>query len=137
MNLVHRSVLCLVVLLGCGWVAGCSGSGPRSVSGKVTLDGQDVAEGAIDFMPADGKSPTASGIIKNGRYEATVPVGSYRVVIKSPKVVGKKPRYKTPDSPMDDIIEERIPKKFNSESKLVREIDGKTTEVDFELKTKE
>ena len=133
MNGVRLSVLCFVALLG----SGCSGGGKQALSGKVSLDGEAVAEGKIDFLPTDGKSTTASGIIKQGRYEATVPVGSFLVKIYSSKVVGKHKRYNTPDSPMDDTVKEWIPEKFNKQSKLVREIDGKTTELDFELKTKE
>jgi hypothetical protein len=138
MKPVERSVLCFVLMLGSCSGIGCSGNAKQaSINGKVTLDGVAVPKGSIRFIPKDGKSTTAGGIIKDGRYEATVPVGSVSVEIYSPKVVGKRKRYETPDSPIDDILGERMPAKFNKQSKLVREIDGRSSEVDFELKTKD
>jgi hypothetical protein len=124
-------VLCAV---GCG-----GGSGKGRIHGKVTLDEQPVTEGSIDFLPVDGKTPTASGIIKDGAYTAEVPYGSKRVVIKAPKEVGKQPRAaEGPDSTGErPIYKESIPAQYNTQSQLIREITASSSEIDFPLKTKE
>ena len=37
--------------------------------GRVTLDGEPLAHGTIAFLPADGKGPTAGGLVTAGGYE--------------------------------------------------------------------
>ena len=46
--------------------AGCGGG--AAVSGNVTYDGQPVENGAITFVSADGKGPTAGAQISEGFY---------------------------------------------------------------------
>src|SRR5262245_31539415 len=107
------------------WVAaGCSGSGPRmgEVTGSVTVDGKPAESGAISFFPLDGKSPTAGGMIKDGRYTAKVPVGNAKVEIRVPKVVGKKKLYDRPDSPEQPILQEVLPPKYNDQTELKFEV---------------
>ncbi len=53
-------VLALCLVPGCGK--------PSSVSGRVTYEGENVADGTITFLPADGKGPSAGGKITDGRY---------------------------------------------------------------------
>jgi hypothetical protein len=48
-------------------LSGCSGGAAR-VTGEVTYEGQPVGDGAISFLPADGKGPTAGGPIVAGQY---------------------------------------------------------------------
>jgi hypothetical protein len=45
-------------------VAGCGGPPQARVRGRVTLDGEPLAHGTIAFLPADGKGPTAGGIVR-------------------------------------------------------------------------
>jgi hypothetical protein len=125
------SCCCLAFLL----FAGCGPSdGMVQVSGTVSLDGQPLDKGAITFTPTDGKSPTAGATIEAGKYTTRVPKGTSKVSITSPKEVGKRKLYNTPDSPETPIIEERIPAKYNQTTELTREINGDAT-LDFELKT--
>lgn len=58
----------LLALGGCALlaVAGCGSS--TGASGNVTYDGRPVERGAISFLPADGRGPTAGGEIRDGRY---------------------------------------------------------------------
>src|SRR5205807_395611 len=49
-------------------VAGCNAPTTASVTGTVTYAGQPVGDGAITFLPADGKGPAAGGKITAGRY---------------------------------------------------------------------
>jgi hypothetical protein len=132
-----RSLCCLFAF--CAFVvAGCNSDVTRvAVKGKVTLDGKSVEKGLVSFVPADGKSPTGKGgEIVDGHYSAQVVPGDVIVKISSPKVVGKKKRYDTPDSPVDDVTEEAIPKKYNEESTLKEKIDANRKEIDFALTTK-
>ena len=46
---------------------GCGGSA-SGVSGSVAFEGQPVANGAISFLPEDGKGPVVGGPITAGRY---------------------------------------------------------------------
>lgn len=61
-----------------GWLAaavvlvaltGCGGRPQGMARGRVTVDGEPLAHGTIAFLPADGKGPTAGGIVKDGQYE--------------------------------------------------------------------
>lgn len=60
-------VVALVVTVG---VPGCRRSiETASVSGRIVLDGQPVANGTIAFLPTDGKGPTAGAVVADGAYE--------------------------------------------------------------------
>jgi hypothetical protein len=50
-------------------VGGCGGPPQARARGRVTLDGEPLAHGTIAFLPADGKGPTAGGIVTAGGYE--------------------------------------------------------------------
>ena len=138
--MINRSGICCVIWFTLGAVllgAGCNnGSAKAKIHGKVTLDGQPVPTGSIAFLPADGKGQTAGAIIKDGAYEAEVPVGSMRVEIHYPKVVGKRKLYDTPDSPTVDRTEEQIPAKYNTQSQLTETITTKRSEINFEMESK-
>ena len=49
--------------------AGCGGPPLALARGRVTLDGEPLAHGTIAFIPADGKGPTAGGLVTAGGYE--------------------------------------------------------------------
>ncbi len=48
------------------FTVGCGGS--TVVSGTVTYNGEPVANGSIQFLPEDGKGPSAGGMITGGKY---------------------------------------------------------------------
>lgn len=120
-----------------GLFVGCSSEPSRvSIRGKVTLDGKSLEKGLVEFLPADGKTPTAKGgVIVDGEYTADVVPGDVLVKIHSSKVVGKKKRYDTPDSPIDEVTEEAIPKKYNEETTLKEKITADRKEINFDLKS--
>jgi hypothetical protein len=103
------------------------------VTGMVTLDGQPVEAGAVRFVPVDGASPTGGAPIKAGRYEATVSPGAMRVEITAPKVVGQRKTYDTPDSPVEDVVEEMIPARYNLKTELTVEVKSGKQSQDFKL----
>lgn len=131
---VGASFVGLVLILS---LPGC-GDNKSVVQGRVTLDGEPLAGGVVEFFPKDGKSPSGKpGMIKDGTYEASdVPVGTVRVEIHWAKVVGKKKAFDMPESPMIDELKEVVPAKYNTQSKLVKEIIPGRNKIDFELTSK-
>ena len=118
-------------------VAGCGADdGTADVSGTVSFEGKPIENGSINFIATDGKG-TGGGVIKDGKYAATkVPVGPAKVQISGSKVVGKKKAYNTPDSPMQDITAEMLPKKYNEQTELTFEVKPGKNEKNFELSPK-
>src|SRR5262245_15814682 len=111
------------LLLALLLTASCSdGSATGEVAGSVNIDGKSPDTGSIAFIPADGKSPTAGGEIKDGKYTARVPVGTAKVEIRVPKIVGKKKLYNTPDSPVQPIMEEVLPSRYNDKTELTLDV---------------
>src|SRR5687767_2891918 len=109
MSKLFAAVLAGLVLAA----AGCGGSGSkvREVTGTVTFDGKEVAEGEIIFSPEDPALSPDSGTIKDGKYTAKVKEGKHKVRINASRAVpGKK-------GPMgEDWIEEYIPEKYNEKT---------------------
>ncbi len=85
-----RSLSELAVLFAVSWAAGCGGGDKierMPLSGTVTIDGQPVVYGTLDFVPDTGKShsgPQGSAVIENGKY--TTEKGGAGVV-KGPHLV--------------------------------------------------
>jgi hypothetical protein len=118
-------------------VAGCSGPPTHGeVTGTVTVDGKPAPRGAVTFIPVDGKSQTAGGEIKDGRYTARVPLGLAKVEVRVPKVVGRKKLYDTPDSPFQDVLEEVLPDRYNNSTQLTLDVKPGKNEKDWDLKSR-
>jgi hypothetical protein len=124
----------LLALLGL-LVAGCS-DGLSTVSGKVTVDGTPAEKGSISFIPADGATQTTGGEIKDGKYSFRAPRGKMKVQVRVPKVVGKKKLYPTSDSPIQDILAEVLPAKYNDKTELLFDVQPGKNEKDWDLKTR-
>src|SRR5262245_31506548 len=115
----------LLVAGGCGDRAG----GRQEISGTVTLRGQPLDEGVIEFHLLDG-SPgqlgTKSGeMINDGKYlvpkaQGLVP-GKYRVVISSGERKGARLGAGNP-GPKSIFSKERIPPDYNLKTKQVVEV---------------
>ena len=132
---MHRSLgVCAFVLIALA--TGCSDPTKGEVSGTITVDGNPAKTGSIGFFPIDGNGQTSGAKIVEGTYTATVSVGKSRVEIRVPKKVGEQKIYNTPDSPIQDLLEESLPAKFNTESELVYEVTSGKSVKDFELSTK-
>ena len=145
-----RSICSRRILLSILWGliacmhAGCKDSGPTrvEVTGTVTLDGTPVPDGVLEFFPeAATNGPTAGAPIKNGQYEIKQNgpiVGKYRVEIKATRKTGKKREAGTPAPPgtMIEEIEQYIPEKYNSKSRLKYDFQPGLNEAVFDLKSK-
>ncbi|QDS98242.1 hypothetical protein [Adhaeretor mobilis] len=142
--------------------AGC-GSGTRGlapVSGVVTLDGEPVTTGRIEFHPSSGR-PASGEIKSDGRYQLTTfqshdgaKPGKYRVTITSQRIPEVGPVYKSfEDELAGNMVESGqsqqsgkqstqitwlVPQKFSivSTSGLEAEVGDDGGEIDFELQTK-
>ena len=138
------SVIALTSILGmacgCGKGGGVAEVARVNVSGKVTLDGKPLEKGYIMFVSTDTKAATepASGDIKDGSFSLAVPAGSKIVQITSPKVIGKRKKYKDdPNSPEVDEVEEMIPAQYNKKSKITKDISSSSADLGtIELKSK-
>ncbi len=123
-GLLHVAILLLLSAAGCD-----SAGGRQEISGMVTLKGQPLDEGWIEFLPQNNATDqlvTKSGAtITDGKYvirkdEGLVP-GKYRVVISS----GEKNTSISDDGgtgPRNIFSKERIPADYNAETKQVVEV---------------
>jgi hypothetical protein len=130
-SLAGGSLITLLALAGCG-----AHDGTVEVKGTVTLDSAPLQTGAIRFVPVDRKTKTAGGPITAGMYSVRVPVGTMEVSISSPKIVGKKKLYDTPDSREMDVTEEVLPARYNEETELRLEVPAGGVEKNWDLKNK-
>jgi len=117
-----KIIAAFFLLLCCALIGislGCSPDAKNgTVAGGVTIDGQPLKSGTIRFDAVDGGTVAADASIADGKFTATMPPGEKRVSITSPKVVGKKKMYDTADSPVIDITEESLPRRYNAQSEL-------------------
>jgi len=126
-------LLVLSALVGTSLVAAGCGGGSRpytssSVYGMVTLDGQALPEGTINFASTlTGNAAIAT--VSDGKFVVTggmVP-GDYKIVVTPPNP--------TPDNPMPK--ESKIPEKYRNPetTDLTGKINGGRNEVKLELKS--
>jgi hypothetical protein len=98
---------------------GCSPKQPVA-EGLVTLDGMPIAAGAIRFLPADGKGPTAGAGIIAGRYRVETTEGPKRVWISFAQKDGTKmldPEAMGSGQMIDRYVES-VPKGYNENTEL-------------------
>ncbi len=141
------SLALLLAVVGLG-APGCSGSGddlPREpVAGTVTLDGQPLADGVIQFGPvASAEGPTIGGgsSIHDGRFsiarESGLVPGRYKVAINAGQPKKRAEITKGPVAKGLGLAQELIPAKYNSQTELTAEIPkGGTSSLNYELQSK-
>ena len=118
-------------------VSGCGGSGRVPVSGKVTLDGQPLEHGLINFRPDQGHTGPGSGsVVNDGRFEIPaakgLQPGSYKVSITVLKKTGRMIR----DFPDGPERPERVPVKINEADRLEAVVGGgEENQLEFHLTT--
>jgi hypothetical protein len=142
MDLRMQRFLMIGLMLCCCGCGRSDGLQRAAVGGKVTLDGVDVSEGTIAFYPSGGsKGPAVGGIIQDGQYaiaeEKGPAIGHARVEIHASKKTGRKMQMPMagPGVMIDEIIE-IIPKRYNTQSVLVAELDCGQNVFDCELTSK-
>ncbi|MDR3635646.1 MAG: carboxypeptidase-like regulatory domain-containing protein [Isosphaeraceae bacterium] len=137
-----------IVVLQLLSLAGCSGESdglPREpISGTVSLDGQPLADGIIQLIPASRQEGTAGGaVVKDGKFSIErrkgLAPGAYRVVISSSlsrgeaaETPGEAPGPVKPSDTPKDLI----PSRYNAKSTLKAEVKpGVSNTFDFPLKS--
>lgn len=142
-------LMVLLVLIGGTCVlAGCTAQSDRSripVSGMVTVDGEPLDKGTIQFFPhGETKGPLAGGRIEDGVYhldaDAGPAVGEHLVRIVGKRRTGRMIKV-PPDeyAPEGSVVEEMVdivPARYGEDSDLVRNITAPSTEINFELDSK-
>lgn len=114
-------------------IAGCCGGGPTlgRVEGTVTLDGQPLPNAKVEFQPSNN-SPS---------YGTTDALGHYELMF-APEQFGAIPgehvvritTYRASNEPgSTEVIEERVPAKYNSESTERRKVEKGSQVIDFTL----
>lgn len=112
-------------------VAGCSGNGLVTCTGRVRCDGELVESGAISFHPLDGRSAPQGSQIVAGRFRIRVPRGRYRV-----EIVATRPRKDGVElTPGMTPQEQYIPARYNAATTLEAQVTGWSNDVSFELST--
>ncbi|MEQ9066707.1 hypothetical protein [Gimesia chilikensis] len=132
------------LMLACtaGVLAGCGGgeSGPTNypVSGKVTVDGEPLAEGDIIFRDAEGKATSGAGKIEEGTFSFETVAGKKAVVITATREIpGKTVAGGAPGEPAVPAVEQYLPAEYNEKTTLEAEVsESGPNEFTFELKTK-
>jgi len=132
---LSAALLCFGIL---GGNAGCGHSKDQgTVIGVVTLDGAPLAEGAVRFVPVAGDAPTSGANVAEGAFIAKVPFGQMRVEITAAKIVGTRKMYEgMDDSPLENIVEELIPTKYNVRSELTLDVKQGSQEASFQLESR-
>ena len=126
----------LAIVIAMTVACGCSrGPAMGTVEGEVTLDGQPLAKGHLEFTPVDGQTPTAGAIIENGKFTATIPVTKMGVKIHAPKVI--KGAYQAyPGAPREDDVVEALPARYHEKSDITLDVKAGRQEVRYDLKSK-
>ncbi len=126
----------MLLFLGC--VIGCGSSGPElgTVDGSVSLDGDPLPGAVVSFRPVEG-GRTAEGITDDsGHFVIEFAAGSkgallgdheVRVTTYREKVISDNGRVEDPGVP------EKVPKKYNEDSELVRTVEAGANHFDLEL----
>lgn len=127
------SLLVVVMLASTGCRGrGYEGERRAAVSGTVTLHGEPVDGGVIQFTPIDGSGRKASVTIIQGQYdipEVRGPnLGTHRVMINWPKPTGQM----SPDGEGMETAE-AIPAEYHVDSTLEVELKAGRNTHDFEL----
>lgn len=142
-GLVVCASIAPLLFTGCG-----KGKGPErfEVSGKVTYNGEPIADGDITFQPVEGtNAPTASGTIKNGLYKLEgdfgvaagtyeVRVNSYRASAPGDKMLPGGDLDKPPETPGVPSRDQMLPEQFNTRSTIEKFTVSGKTEKNFDLK---
>lgn len=124
-------------------VAGCGQKGPAlgQVRGRVTLDGEPLAEAEIVFQPQKGRPGTARTNDK-GEYELTYTVDRAGALLglHEIRITTFEPGYdgETPQGERKTIPErpERVPAKYNRKSELKADVKPGSNVFDFQLSSK-
>jgi hypothetical protein len=118
-------------------LVGCGADGPELglVSGRVTLDGQPLADARIEFQPtASGGSPSYGRTDAQGKFtlhfrrdQPGAMLGEHLVRVSTERQLSSE----DPGGPA--TIPERVPSRFNSQTELKRTVEPEDNQFTIEL----
>jgi hypothetical protein len=125
------------------WLVGCGPHSDRlAVSGKVTLNGEPLDGGSIQFTSLGEKKMNGGAMVNGGAFiiaqdKGLLP-GTYHVEINAPDNAAKPIVYRSsPDSPGITTQPERIPAEYNVKSQKTIEVTPNgDNHFDFEIQSK-
>ena len=126
---ISVSILC--------FATGCSGGGDGLLqfAGEVTLDGQHLSDGTIEFRPADVRGPTAGALIKDGKYQVRMAPGTKVVLIEAFRTTGQQHADPNdPESPMVPILKKISLPEYSEASQTTIDI-SRGDAVNFQLRS--
>ncbi len=137
-SFAHRMMVGFILMI---LAVGCSGSddGRLPISGTVSLKGESLDSGSIQFIPTTPDGSHGGSVISDGKYsipkEQGLKPGKYRVVISA----GAQGTVETPAMPGESgpPAKERIPAEYNSASEknpVIREVSAQALQQDFDIK---
>jgi hypothetical protein len=120
------SAICVMATIGCG--DSSRPTAPSTVRGVVTLDGQVLPEGVVNFS-SSSTGDAAIAMVADGKFVVTggmVP-GTYKVSVTPPTP--------TPENPAPPVS--KVPEKYRTPetTDLTSKITGGTNEVKLDLKS--
>lgn len=129
-------VMLAIVQVGCSQKP--TGPDRGVVHGKITLDGNPLTAGMINFAPMGVAAGPACGLpLKNGQYasDAKGPiVGKNRVEVRARRQTSAQPQ--NTDGDWKSSYIEAIPDRYNAQSTLEVDVRPGENTFDFELKSR-
>lgn len=121
----------VAVLLVC-LTLGCKSDGLVIAAGRVTFDGQPLADGSISFCPFDKTVAPQGGRIQGGRFQLRCHPGKHRV-----EILASRPKAGAVEiTPGMTPQEQYIPARYNDASSLEAEVTPQgPNEFTFELES--
>ena len=119
-----RWLVALGLLMATGGILGCEQGDPLGrlpVRGTVTLDGEPLDEGVIQFLPTTANGSRTGGLVAAGRFD--IPAqngllpGTYKVTLNSADKDGEPEPQEAP-GPTMLVSPERIPARYNRNTEL-------------------
>ena len=103
--------------------------------GSVTLDGKPLEKGIIMFSAAEGEAlPVAADVI-DGKYSTEKMVaGKKHVQLSASKLTGTR-KNDSPGAPPDEMWEEQIPARYNTESTLSLDVQPGSNAKDWAVES--
>ena len=123
------SGLLLLIAVGCG---GASGPEMVTVKGSVTIGTKPLPLGDILFQPTDPSRTPSGGTITDGAYSLKAIKGDYQIKITAAREVPGKTKMGPSGKPVP-VLEEYIPKKYNTKTELKATVSANPTVADFAL----
>jgi hypothetical protein len=126
------------------WVPLCLGCQPADpalgrVEGRVTLDGEPLANATVVFVPTNGR-PSGASTDSDGKYVLNYRKGQQGALAghNIVRILTKRDPAETPDGRLIPAVPERVPLRYNFDSILeFNVVPGKSNVADFDLVSEE